>query len=756
MASRTTESESKDSARTHRDPAAALLVATVLLILAVSPLCAAYGRPGLQVPREASGESPAVAASTEPSPPTVDPRGVGAGELLCLLDGAYTPLPRGSTDVDITVAGIMVHATVAQTFTNPHPDVIEVLYVFPLPPRAAVHRMQMRIGARRIAARIQEREEAKQTYERAKRAGRKAALLDQERPNLFTIAAANIGPGESVAVVLEYVEELTYDDGEYSLRFPLTFTPRFIPTAPPDQVDAHRGGRPVGAVPVGVPDAARITPPFIPTHDDRGMRASIRARVDPGFALERIECPSHDVRITSTDQVWDVQPSAGSVRADRDFLLRWRLAPGQQPQAALFLESHPRHPERRFGLLMVVPPEAASTTGRGMPTETLFVIDVSGSMQGPSIEQAREALLAALGRLRAGDRFNMLRFNDTSDVFGLAFVSAGDRALMERARAWVRALDAGGGTRILPALQRAVAMIAGGSPARQRRIILLTDAAVGNEQVVLQELHRGLGGARLHVIGIGRAPNSYLTREMAAAGRGLCSFIGDLSEAENRIDAFLARIDRPVLTNLELALQAGSRELALEDQAPQPLPDLHAGEPLMVSFRIANGIHESDPEHDLTVTLRGETVEGPVALTAPARTPTDPRSGVALRWARARVGALMDDLNRPGRDASAMSEVRAAILDLALDFQLVTAYTSFVAVEELPSVDGLARTVRMPNTLPSGSHLLGLPRGGTTAPLWRWAAAACAALGLLVMTIGALRRGGEVADDAAGCHHRSA
>ncbi|MBD3237076.1 MAG: marine proteobacterial sortase target protein [Candidatus Eisenbacteria bacterium] len=642
---------------------------------------------------------------------------IGSGELLCRTPDGLVPLPRGETDVHLEVTGIMTHGTLVQRFYNPTPEVIDVVYVFPLPERAAVHSMEMQIGERRIVSVIQEREEARRTYQRARRQGRKAALVEQERPNLFTTSAANIAPGERIALRLEYYQELDWQSGEYQLSFPLTFTPRFVPLAlerPPAAVsDAapDRGQRPAPAPRLSVPDAARILPPFLPSADDRGMWVTLCIDLDPGFPLERIESRSHRVRLEREGLRWTITPQAGRLRADRDFLLRWR--PQTSPEAQMRVFTEERAGEC-YALMMLLPPKTEA--GIGLPVETLFVIDVSGSMQGPSIAQAREALIAALDRLRPGDAFNLLKFSNLHELFHSTFQEASDAQALEAARRWVRRLEADGGTMILPALLRATDACDASRGERLRRIVLLTDAAVGNEDEVLQQLQLRLGATRLYTVGIGRAPNRHLMERMAEIGRGSCTFVATRAEAENRIDAFLSRIARPLITQAELRWHG----VGVQEVYPDPLPDLHAGDPLCVSLKLGEMATAA------AVELVARSAAGPVALHAPLVPDAPHEAGVAVRWARANVRDLMGGLHRGiSREA-----VRASVVPIAHAFHLVTAFTSLVAVEEAPSVATPGRTAQMPNRLPDGSHLLGAPQGGTKGPLHLWLGLLLGACGL--------------------------
>jgi Ca-activated chloride channel family protein len=398
------------------------------------------------------------------------------------------------------------------------------------------------------------------------------------------------------------------------------------------------------------------------------------------------------------------------VLADRDFRLRWTPRLDSQPRSAVFVEERP---EASYALMLLLPPAQQSEAGAGLPTETLFVVDVSGSMAGPSIEQARRALLAALDRLRPDDRFNLMQFNDTNVTFSETFESATPESV-EAARGWVRSLVAGGGTMIYPALMRGLDLLGDSRSSRAQRLVFLTDGAVSNESEVLRGIVDRLGKARLHTIGLGAAPNAYLMRKMAWFGHGLCEFVPSQAVAGPRIDAFFERLDRPVMADLDLRWDGIDSDHAY----PSRLPDLHAGQPLVLYARLA-----SAPDRG-TVRLSGYTrsgwVETSVSLERAISGP-----GVATRWARARVGALMDSLH----EGAVEQDVRREVIDVGLDFNLVTAYTSLVAVEETPSANGGSRTLRSSSAL---------PMGGTSGPLRLRLGLVLTALGLALFGV---RRG---------------
>ena len=637
---------------------------------------------------------PRVAA--DPPPPDaplaaepVDPSVAGSGALLWKSARGLVPLPVVDMQVDLSVTGLMVRGNLVQTFHNPTSQVIEAIYVFPLPEAAAVDSMEVRLGDRLIRAVLREKEEAKAIYERAKQEGRKAGLVAQHRPNLFTTSVANINPGETIVVALRYLGEVSYEDGEFGLVFPLTFTPRYTPA------------RSDGSVP-----QQGIGESFVKPENPQAPRARIDVRIDSGVALENVRSASHPIRWEPEGAAWRVRLEGGPVVADRDFVLRWRLRRDDRPEGTVFVEDRE---DGRYGLMMLLPPLPESAAGQGLPTETLFVIDVSGSMDGPSIAQAREALLQAIGRLRPGDTFDILKFNDRNESFRERFLPARGSELDE-ARAWVASLRASGGTEISPALVRGMRMLADADPWPAQRLVLITDGAVDNEDEVLAQVTRLLGKARLHIIGIGSAPNRYLVRRLAGVGRGACEFIGNVAEAGRRMGSFLERIDRPVMSDLSLAWEeASSAATSPIETYPQRLPDLYAGEPLFVSFRMGPSGGAA------RASLTGQVAGGPIRIDLGVALDTARGSGVATRWARAKVEDLMDGLRRGADEPT----VRREVIGVAQRFDLVTRYTSLVAVEEFPSARGAATTRRVTGALPDGSTLLEgtLPQTGTSGPL---------------------------------------
>jgi len=677
---------------------------------------------------------------------------VEGGSLLLSTEasGVYLPAPTLDTDVQMRIRGPIARVQVRQRFHNPTDAWVEGVYVFPLPERSAVDGLHMVVGERVIEGQIREREEAKQVYEQAKREGRKASLVEQERPNLFTTSVANLGPNETVEVVLHYQEDLRYDTGRFTLRFPLVAPPRYVtgdrlPPASETVRVASTLARVAGLTDVAagleslpprrpmVADAARLASPLVPplvaadgsTHGAINP-VTLRVILDAGFPLAAVTSPSHHVRTVArrdgTVRV-DLVPEPGQrfVPADRDFVLSWRPEVGREPGAALFTE---QVDGETYALLMVVPPTAPAGE-RPLPREAVFVIDTSGSMAGASIGQAKAALLLALDRLRPEDSFNIIRFASHTDALFQESLPAGPRAL-EMARLYVNALHPRGGTEMLPALRLALET----PPVRGavRQVTFITDGAVADEDRLFGTIQEHLGAARLFTVGIGSAPNGHFMRRAAELGRGTFTFIGRPDEVGPRMEELFTKIDSPVLTDLAVEWSDPAAETW-----PQRVPDLYAGEPLVVAARLpgvvpgsAGSVRVSGRRRD-----RDWQVEERFGRLR-ARAGGGGFRGVSKLWARRKIAALMDQ-----RTAGAPADVvRQEVIDVALAHHVVSKFTSLVAVDLTPTrpAGERARTLRLPVNLPAGwsaEQMIGaMPRTATPARL------------LLLVGLGALALGG--------------
>lgn len=642
------------------------------------------------------------ACGEEPTPfeRTIGLSEVKQGQLLFRTGqaGRFIPAPTLKTDVQITVTGLIVRTTVRQEFTNPSKDWGEGIYVFPLPETAAVDHLRMKIGERIIEGQVKERGEAKKVYEQAKQEGKRASLVEQERPNIFTTSVANIAPGDRITVEIEYQETVRYDQGKFSLRFPMVVGPRYIPGTPvviEDQPPGHGWSLDTDRV----TDASRITPPV--QHPAQGPINPVSLSIDlaPGFPLGTVESPYHPIlTIAEPDGRQHITLRADNVPADRDFQLIWQPAPGHSPTMALFREQRDGD---HYAFLMAMPPVGSDQPTPPIARETIFVIDTSGSMSGTSIEQAKAALLLALNRLTAQDRFNVIQFNSVTHVlFSQPRPVRTDT--LRTAVHYVEQLKANGGTEILPALKMA---LKGSAPASHlRQVIFLTDGQVGNEDELFEVIRSQLGTSRLFTIGIGSAPNSHFMRKAAEFGRGTFTHIGSTSEVKDQMDAIFRKLELPVLTDIHIE---GWEEPI--EMFPPRIPDLYDGEPVVV---VVKG--RSLPE---SIAIRGLIGTNPwkTSVTLNER---EPREGLSVYWARQKIASLMGQ-QRYGQDESTL---RQAVLNVALAHHLVSKYTSLVAVDVTPArpVEKSLQTHTMKTNLPEGQDyqaIFGLPNTATNGQL---------------------------------------
>ena len=642
------------------------------------------------------------------------PHEMQAGSLLLQMQAGYTVATRINTSIDIRVSGPVARTSVSQTFRNDGTEWVEGIYVFPLPDSAAVDRLRMRIGDRFIEGEIREKEQARAEYEQARQDGKRAGLVEQQRANLFTTSLANLGPGESVAIEIEYLETVRYDDGQFSLRFPLTLTPRYIPgTAQPD-----RKGSGWSSDTDQVPDASLITPPVVTSSADH--KVTMHAEIDAGVPLKIIASRYHPIKVITVDEAagrYSLTLTETSAPMDHDLELVWRPFPDAMARATLFREIRDSTPHY---LLMVLPPDDMNideTAADCMPRELVFVIDTSGSMHGTSIEQAKQALLLALDGLKPGDLFNVIQFNSIVQTLFPQSIAASP-ANIRVAREYVRNLSANGGTEMRPALEQALR--SPGNETHLRQIIFVTDGSVGNEQELFALIDAELGDARLFTVGIGSAPNSLFMRKAAESGRGAYTFISALHEVKEKVSALIRKIEQPRVTGIEVAWPGNAHAY------PEIVPDLYAGEPIVQKVRLSGESRGSD-----LIRITGTSAMGDWGVDLPIAAEQE-NEGVAAMWARARIEHLLD-LERQGEDAET---VRAAVIETALDHQLVSRHTSLVAVDKTPVRPGSSTldSEQVPNLLPYGQDhnaIFGFPATATAWP-------AQVATGLVLLLLAAL------------------
>lgn len=621
-----------------------------------------------------------------PFPAPVKPGNARSGSLLLKNDDGYTEAMRLGIDVDLTVSGPTIRARVTQIFKNPTQDWVEATYVYPLPSGGAVDTLKMVVGDRVVVGDIKERQQARQVYEEARRNGQKAALTEQERPNIFTNSVANIGPGETILVQIEYQEPVQQTGNEFSLRIPMVVGPRYNPQPLVQSVDLRPGSNGWGTTSTDpVPDRGRISPPVLdPAKNAPVNPTAITVHLQAGFPLGEVKSHHHQVKIESPDNATrTITLADGVVPADRDFELSWKAAAETVPSVGLFRE---HVGDADYLLAFVTPPSIEPTEQKPLPREVVFVIDNSGSMGGTSIIQAKASLIYALGRLQPNDRFNVIRFDDTMDVLFPDSVPA-DQEHLGRAVSFVGALQARGGTEMVPAMRAALADRGTDDADHIRQVVFLTDGAIGNEQQLFETITAMRGRSRVFMVGIGSAPNTYLMTRAAELGRGTFTHIGSVEQVEERMRGLFAKLENPAVTALSAKFSDAKADLT-----PAVLPDLYRGEPLVLVARLDR----------LTgsVEIKGRIGERPWVVKLPLANAADGK-GLSKLWARRKIADA--EVARTTRQI-APEDTDKAILALALEHQLVTRLTSLVAVDKTPSrPDGeTLKLAELPINLPAG------------------------------------------------------
>ena len=617
--------------------------------------------------------------------------------------------PLKHTAVDAEISGSIARVSVTQQFQNLFKDKIEAVYVFPLHQDSAVDEMTMTVGDRMIKGIIKERGEAKRVYDEAKAGGKVASLLDQERPNLFTQAVANIEPGQQITITIHYSQTLAWEDGRYQFDVPTVVGPRYIPGSPKISPDgkypspASRKPHPVrgpeGEPPVvnpdpspptdQVPDANRITPPVVEEGYRAGHDLSIKVHIHAGLPIADLKSALHENTVENPQGDLtraEVNLAEKAEIPNRDFSISYRTAGETITDAAL---THTNDLGKFFTL--VLQPPARVKAAEVLPRELIFVLDTSGSMAGFSIETSKAIMRRAIENLRPADRFNLITFAGNTSIL---FDKPVDNTEKNRHRAlgFIDTLEGAGGTEMMKAIESALGD--DHDPNKVRMVCFLTDGYVGNDLEIVAAVKKHAGTTRVFSFGIGTSVNRFLLDSMAQAGRGEACYVLSHEAAKKTADKFYERIDAPVLT--DIILDFGN--LAVEEVFPQRIEDLFAAKPVVIKGRYIKGSSG-------TIKLKGRTAAGAyqreIAVNFPEHNPDN--RVLASQWARAKVGHLMMQDMAGAQREQMKPEVKEQIVKLGIDYHLMTQFTSFVAVEERRTTEGGApRTILVPVEMPEG------------------------------------------------------
>ena len=589
--------------------------------------------------------------------------------------------PLKHTDVKAEVSGQLARVTVTQEFLNPFRDKIEAVYVFPLPQSAAVDDMTMIVGDRTIKGKIKRREEAQAIYEAAREAGQTAGLLDQERPNIFTQSVANIAPGAEVKITISYVEFLKYEDGTYEFVFPMVVGPRYIPGRPTGKL----GGAWASDTDM-VPDASLVTPWVAPEGMRAGHDISIEVKLDAGVPIDWLQSRLHEVDVARTDlHRAVVRLKDQATIPNKDFILKFDVAGRAISNAVM---TH-RGAQGGFFTLILQPPERV-TAANVTPKELVFVLDTSGSMEGFPIEKAKETMKLALDNLYPSDTFNLITFSGDTHVLFPQPVPA-TRENLQRAQSFLASRQGSGGTEMMKAIHAALAP--SDEQDHVRIVCFMTDGYVGNDMEIISEIQQH-PNARVFAFGIGSSVNRFLLDKMAEQGRGEIEYVtleGDGSSAARR---FHERVRNPLLTDIEIDW-AG---LPVTDVYPKRLPDLFSAKPLILTGRYTSAARGA-------IRLRGNLAGQTFMKEIPIELPKlqNAHDVLATLWARARIDDLMSQNYAGIQNDDPQPDLREAIIQLGLEYRLMTQFTSFVAVEEMIVTDGgQPRRIDVPVEIPEG------------------------------------------------------
>ena len=596
------------------------------------------------------------------------PRDAEAG--FGALATARGQLPLEAMDVRAAVVGLDVKTEVRQTFVNTLGEPIEATYIFPLPDRGAVSAFRLRVGERVIEGVIEERGKARQDYDEALAAGHRAAIAEEERPDVFTVRVGNIMPGQRATVELELCGALALDRNEATFRFPLVVAPRYIPGVP---LDGGSVGDGVAADTDATPDASRITPPVLLPGYPNPVRLSLRVELDPaGLPISQLRSSLHAVTDAGEGERRSLAVQPGE-RLDRDFVLRWTLGDGAVRTSLLIAPD--ADGEAASFALTVLPPEPA---GAERPRDVVVVLDRSGSMGGWKMVAARRAAARLIDSLCQADRFAVLAFDDSIDVPAALRVDqlepATDRNRF-RAVEFLAGLEARGGTEMAAPLLRAASLLGGGYADRARVLVLVTDGQVGNEDQILRELGPQLRGARVFPIGIDRAVNAGFLGRLADMGGASA----ELVESEDRLDEVMERIQRKVGTPVvtELTLEAEGLAIEPDSIAPRRLPDLLAGAPVVIRGRLRGAAGNA------AIVLRGADRSGGAWRERIVARTVRGTSEAAL-WARAAIRDLED---RYATGAGDQPQLAQRIVALSTRFRVLSRFTAFLAVDRSETVN---------------------------------------------------------------------
>ena len=597
------------------------------------------------------------------------------GTLLLQKGGQKLSLPLQGVDIRAKVVDRVAEVTIKQVFRNSHNEHLEAVYIFPMAAGSAVSNFTMHVGDRKIKGVVQERAEARQQYQQAVAAGKRAALLEQERDDVFTVQVGNLPPGEEVTIEITYSERLPFfEDGKTELRLPLVVSPRYIAGV---ALDREQVGEGVEYDTDEVPDASRITPPRLAKGVDpeTALKLQVEILPDEDGEISDMSCSQHATKAGLSREGITVGLAKSNERLNRDFVLRWSTA-GKTVKSSLM--TYTGEDGEVYGLLSILPPRRAGFLG--VARDVVFVVDRSGSMQGIKMTSAVKACNILLNTLGPQDRFAIAAFDNgvqwMSGTRGTQFTNA-DLAGVEKGENFLRGIEANGGTELNGALTEVFNALSRRHDAdgRMPAIVILTDGEVGNESVILQHIQQKIGGARLFAVGIDTSVNSGLLKRLASLGGGTATFVEPGIQLEEALASVAREIGAPVVTDLQL----GDLDLKIDraSLSPSRIPDIFQGRASLAFLKL-NGAAKGK------IVVSGKYADGKPFEEKVKAQKVD-LSAIAQLWAKAHIVNLEDEFRIAG--SGQKTSLKKQIVDLAVKHQLLTKFTAFVVVDEAEIVN---------------------------------------------------------------------
>jgi Ca-activated chloride channel family protein len=581
---------------------------------------------------------------------------------------ASETLPLKSTSAGVQIAGVIAHVTIKQVYQNNGKQAIEAVYVFPGSTRAAVHAMKMKIGERTIVAKIEEREKARNDYAQAVSDGRSASLLEQHRPNVFQMSVGNIMPGDLVEVELQYTENLVPTDGIYEFVYPTVVGPRYS------------GGREnVNRVPEWNAN------PYLNEGELPAYTFQLECNITSGIPLRNVRCPSHNVKVDYKDKKTAAVKLDGSELqgGNRDFILQYRLG-GDEIESGLWLYSDGNE---NFFMATIQPPDVVKQESIP-PREYIFIVDVSGSMYGFPLDVSKKLISDLLKGLKSTDRFNILFFAGGSNLFAEKSVSVTPENI-NKAMRMLESQSGNGGTELLPALRKALAMESNGEFARS--FVIATDGYVTVEKEAFGLVKSSLNKASFFAFGIGSSVNRFLIEGLAHAGAGEAFVITGEREAKEMAEKFRKYISTPVLSKIELTFKGFNAY----DVQPSSIPDVFSSRPVVVF-----GKYHGTPSGNILLSGMNGAGLFTQTIKVDGVMPAAENQSLKYLWAREQI-RMTDDYSYSY--GSVPDKIKEQVMALGLKYNLLTAYTSFVSIDsEIRNLNGTFTTVRQPLPLPQG------------------------------------------------------